>query len=265
MATSNNYVVGKGKLYFQPFQIGLRIPIVGAGFRYFGNTPTLETTRASTGLDHMDSDNGIKQIDDSIDIESKLTGKFSTDNVNGDNLGLWFGGVKFDTTQAAGGSALTEKLTGALPGNFYQIGVTKGDPTGLRGAAMGAVTMGAGAGTALVNGVDYTYDSRTGMFGLIDGGAVTSLGSDVNLTYTTSAGFQQVVIENGQAIFGALKFIANNPKGANRDYFWPYVKLTADGSFALKGDTWQTMSFNFEAMALDSLTRRQYIDLQAVA
>ena len=259
MAFQNNYVVGKGRLYFSQFMQGLKVPPPGAGFLYFGNTPSLETQRSATALDHYDSDNGIKQKDDSIDIETNVMGKFTCDNINSDNLAAWFGGTKTMIQQTSGTSALTETLTGAIPGNYYQIGVTSSDPHGLRAVTGFSATVGSGGSpTPLVAGVDYTFDAPSGLFQLLPS-QINTAPEDVHLSYTLAASSQELVIEQGLAIFGQLKFISTNPAGSQRDFYWPYVKLSADSPFALKGDTWQTIGWSYEALKLDDNTHRAYV------
>ena len=42
--------------------------------------------------------------------------------------------------------------------------------------------------------------------------------------------------------------IAYNPQGKNYDWFMPYVKLSPNGDFALKGDEWQQIPFSVEIL-----------------
>lgn len=67
------------------------------------------------------------------------------------------------------------------------------------------------------------------------------------------------IIGKTDSIYGALFFESDNPIGANVNYWFPYVNLTPNGTFALKGDTWQTMSFTAEALKRDNATERVYI------
>jgi hypothetical protein len=60
------------------------------------------------------------------------------------------------------------------------------------------------------------------------------------------------------AIYGAIFFESDNPVGENANYWFPYVNLTPNGNFALKGDTWQQMSFTGECLKRDALTERMY-------
>lgn len=252
MPFENNYVVGKGRLFFDRFTENTRTP---TGLRYFGNTPALSVTRSATALDHFDSDAGVKQKDDSVDIQTDMAGKFACDNITGSNLALFFGGVALPAVQAAtGGAALTEVIA-AKPDLFYQPGVTAADPDGLRNLTDVTVTLG---GTALVLGTDYDVDPSSGLVHILPS-ATVGAGGDVTLSYKLAAATQELVVERGTAIYGQLKFVSNNPKGQQRDYFFPYVKLTAGGDFALKGDTWQQMEFSYEALRLNDATQRVYI------
>lgn len=251
---SNNYTLGRGRLLFNHFLPGTK---AGPGFKYFGNTPSLTVARAATALDHYDSDNGVKVKDDSIDIQTDINGKFTCDNISADNLALWFAGVSSPFTQAAAAS-LSETIT-LYPDTYFQLGVTPNTPSGLRNITGLTVTVG---GTALPNdGTAYEFDPTTGLLHILPGVAsVTAAGAAGTIAYSLAAGQQGIVIEQGQTVFGALKFISANPKGVQRDYFWPYCKITPDSEIALKGDTWQTMGFGYEALQLDSGTRRVYVN-----
>jgi hypothetical protein len=67
------------------------------------------------------------------------------------------------------------------------------------------------------------------------------------------------VVETGTSIYGQLLFVANNPRGPQRDYFFPFVKITSEGTMPLKGDTWMTLTFAWEAMNLNQSTKRVYV------
>jgi hypothetical protein len=252
----NNYTVGKGRLYFDQFVLGTNTP---QGFRYFGSTPTLTITRTVTSLDHYDSEEGTKQKDDAIDLQTDVGGKFTCDNINSDNLAAWFGGTKTIITQAAtSGSALSETIN-VLPDHYYQLGVTAGIPEGLRAmdptGANFTVTLGS---APLVANTDYSVDVTTGFLYIYPSTSVGS-GGAVTVTYKLIADTQEVVIEQGTTIFGALKFLSANPKGTQRDYYYPKVILRPDADFALKGDTWQSVGFAYEALRIDDQTRRAFV------
>ena len=66
------------------------------------------------------------------------------------------------------------------------------------------------------------------------------------------------LIGSSSQIYGALFFESDNPVGQNTNYWFPYVALTPNGNFALKGDAWQTLSFTGEALKRDAQTERFY-------
>jgi hypothetical protein len=67
------------------------------------------------------------------------------------------------------------------------------------------------------------------------------------------------IIGAADAIFGAVFFEADNAEGTNTNYWFPYCNISPSGTFALKGDTWQVMTFNIEALKRDSSTERVYL------
>jgi hypothetical protein len=66
------------------------------------------------------------------------------------------------------------------------------------------------------------------------------------------------LIGSAHQIFGALEFLSDNAVGENSNYWFPYVNLAPNGTFALKGDAWQTLSFTAEALKRDAATERFY-------
>ena len=67
------------------------------------------------------------------------------------------------------------------------------------------------------------------------------------------------VIGRADTIFGAVFFESDNAEGDNTNYWFPYCSITPNGTFALKGDTWQVMTFTIEALMRDNATQRVYI------
>lgn len=150
-----------------------------------------------------------------------------------------------------GGTDVTETLTDVKRGLWVQLGVTDATPQGVRNVA-----------NVSIDGVSddsFIVEADTGRIYLSLDAVDIADGSDLDISYGIAAGTQDVVIAKGESIEGELQFIANNATGINRDYYWPYVRLTPDGDFSLKGDDWQAMTFNIEILKRDSLVERQYI------
>jgi hypothetical protein len=363
MATKN-YTLGRGKIHFSRFKTNTQVP---SGFFYIGNTPEFNLTIESETLDHFDSDEGVREKDDSVPLETTRTGSLITDNIDPKNVALFFFGEASTVTQITS-SAQNETLEDVIAGHSYKLGISASNPTGyfgisqagfnvslagqtlvaatgtltfsgtgtdgdtitigditytLRatpaaaydvdigatasdtgdnleaaimgtgtpgteygigtvahpdvsasnttgtvtvtalvtgtagnsiatsevgsGASWGGATLSAGTGTSYIEGTDYTMNYDVGLLSFVDGGAITS-GVDVEVDYVVAGHTRDRVISGSQPVEGAMMYVAFNPKGKNFDYYLPYVKITPNGDYALKGDEWQQIPFTIEAL-----------------
>jgi hypothetical protein len=260
-----NYVLGKGKLYFDMIEPG---KTVGIGERYFGNTPELSSAQSQDTLDHIDADQGMNVKDEQVTISNDMTLTFASDNIEPDNFALWYGGdVDKMTVAAAPGITDPNQIT-LKRGLWYQVGVDADTPSGTRNISnvviskvvppvppatdptLAPITNANNVDVDLVRGRIYIEPDAPD---LVDGDVLS-------VTYDQGGITRTVIVSKGKEIRGALRYIADNPVGPNSDHFWPYVKLTPNGDFALKGDTWQQMSFTAEVLKKDGTTERLYID-----
>lgn len=249
-----NYVVGRGRLYFAVFAPGTRTPAHGE--LYLGNTPALSITTDETTLDHYSSESGLKEKDESVTLQSDMTGSFDTDEINLDNLALFFQGDRMaNVTTAATG--LSETVV-AKRGRFYQLGadLTNGIP-GVRNIDNVVVT-GPEGDVALTDNIEVDLDKGR-LYIEPDAPAIAD-DDELVITYDVLAHSEDLVITRGQQVRGQLRFISDNAVGKNKDYFWPDVKLMPNGDYQLKGDDWQTMSFNFEALRRGNAASRLIIN-----
>lgn len=157
----------------------------------------------------------------------------------------------------AGGADVDEDITDVELGRWYQLGVTTEMPQGIR--RIGGVTI------TGVSEDSYTVDAEAGRIFIHEDADDIEDGDTLDVNYGVVAGVDDIVIAKTDTILGEMTFIANNAAGANDDYFWPYVKLSPDGDFSLKGDEWLTQTFNFEILKRDELTERQYITRRRAA
>lgn len=249
-------ILGRGKLYFDRFASG---SLTRTGEMYFGNTPSLSLTRSAETLEHFDSDSGLRVKDLSATLSDEINGSFQTDNIKPDNIALFFSGIvtKVDQALVAGGT--TEDIT-VNQGRFYQIGRTANRPAGLRQVTVSQIATVAAPGTPIPTnaGANWEVDSENGRIYIPPGSTIPS-GTAIRATYGAAAHTYYTVTDGDTAIYGALRFISENAVGKQRNYFFPYVKLMANGDFALKGDEWQTMNFDFQALKLDSTTPRMIV------
>ena len=157
----------------------------------------------------------------------------------------------------AGGADVTETISDVERGRWYQLGVSVDMPQGV--GSVGGVD---------ITGVDpssYDVDAAAGRIYIHPDADDVVDGDDLDIAYGLDSGIDDIVIARSDVIEGQMRFLANNAAGANDNYFWPYVKLSPDGDFSLKGDEWQSMTFNFEVLKRDSTVERQYITRRRVA
>lgn len=250
----NNYVVGRGKTYFDKFLPGTK---TSTGERYFGNTPELSLNQSEETLDHWDSDSKLKVKDAQVSISNESSGTIVCDNVSAENLALWFGdddGAGVVGISSATG--LTQVVESATLGTYVQLGVSDAVPQGH--GFLDNVVVKKGATTVAPAG-NYEVDLEMGRLYLFPAAVAIANGDELEVTFDAEAQSLDVVISKGSSIFGAVRFIADNAVGVNRDHFMPYVKLTSDGDYSLKGDDWQSMSFSLEILKKSTDTGRIYI------
>lgn len=247
---NKQYTLGRGQVLFDVF-VASTTTITGE--RYLGNTPSFNLTAESENLDHFDADEGIKTKDKSVTLSLNRTGSFVTDNIDPDNVALFFIGNASVAAQAAV-VGLTTVIANPLGDRYYQLGVTVGNPSGDRQVANVVASGGAVVTT------DFTLDAELGRVYIVDGGAIDGDAS-VTFTYDTTARSRKKIVTSGNAsVEGALRFIAKNATGAQLDYYMPSVKLAPNGEYELKGESWQQMSFNVEIQKRDDDTEAIYID-----
>jgi len=254
---ADDITLGRGELYFFPFLAGTTTPSKDG--RYFGNTPGFNLSASVEKLAHFSADRGLKVKDRNVTLSVDYTGTMECDNINADNLALFFMGGKSTVTQGAL-TAQTETFAGGTlsAGAYIQLGVTDANPQGYRNVTVDTVTLG---GVAQVLGTDYELDEAAGQIHLLGGIDLEGLDLDpLVVTYDVAATTRERVVSAGTEAKGVLKLVSFNPEGTKRDYLLPSVTITPNGDFALKGDDWQVMSFNLEVLAKNSTTAAVYID-----
>lgn len=246
-----NQTLGRGELWFSLFKPGTEDP---AGYRYLGNSPEFNLSIENETLDHFSSDRGIREKDKSIILETTSTGSLVLDDIQLDNLALFFFGSTSTISQTSG-TAVEETFTDVKQGLSYQLGVSDGNPTGVRSISNVVVEV---ASVAKTVNVDYTVDLELGLIHIVDGGGIADL-ADIDVTYDRAAKSRDQVISGTDQIKGALKFISYNPEGAKMDYTMPLVKLSPNGDFGLKSDEWQQLPLTVEILKRTA-RERIYID-----
>lgn len=247
----NDYTIPKGKIYFDPDW---------KGEDYLGNTPGAELGIESTDLPHYSAEEGIREKDDNALVEINRTLTITADNISMVNWSRFIIGEETSVTQVA--TPVVDVALGKVKkGRWYQLGVITGNPTGYRDIS--AVTIKKAPSTALVLNTDYELDTELGRIYIMPS-SVTVLDNDDLLYSCTPAANtrEQVRSTTSAAVAGALRFIASNAKGTNRDIYLPSVLLKPTGTARLKSAdaAYMEMQFQVEILKRDSATAAIYID-----
>lgn len=242
---ANNYTLGRGEIWFAQYLTGTTTP---GGELYLGNTPELSFTAEQENLDHYSSDRGVRIKDESVLLQLDYSGSFITDNISPDNLSYFFLGESMTST-ATSTTVTGEAIADVMKGRTYQLGTSASNPAGVRKVSAVSVKKGA---TTFVAGTDYVLDATLARIEILTTGAIVE-GDDLTVDYTIDVSSRSRVISKSKTIEGALRYIAYNPAGQNIDYFLPWVKITPNGDFTLKGDEWQQLPFTLEVLKKGTL------------
>lgn len=272
-----NYTLGRGELHFARFLPDTQTP---EGERYIGNSPEFSATIETENLDHYNSDRGVREKDESVPLQTNRSASFTTDNIEPDNIAYFFFGETSAFASAA--ATVTDEEYLVRGGLTYQIGMTAQNPSGARAldvhtAASGGdpavnviVTDGAGVPVTFVEGVDYTVDMARARLFIVPGGAIAAAAAllpnkmlPIEVSYKVKSSTRTRVLSGSKPVEGALRYVSYNPVGENFDWYMPYVKLSPNGDYQLKGDEWQTIPFNVEILKLGNM-EAIYIDGQAL-
>lgn len=248
----NNYVLGKGEVYFGRFGADVT---EHTGERYIGNTPEFNLTIESEKLDHFSADRGIREKDKSVILEVSRAGTMICDNIDYENLALFFFGTT-DILTVAQTTVTDEQLGEVQAGHHYQLGETPQNPSGARsiiypGTGATAFALKIAGGASLTYGTDYLLEAELGRVEILAGGA--AVGEEVTATYSVSTHSRAVVISGSSSVEGSLRLIARNPSGKQTDVYMPYVAISPNGDFAMKTDEWQQLPFSVEVLKKGNL------------
>lgn len=263
MARGKNYTLGAGKLYFD------RLDASGnsTGEFYIGNTPSLTYSTEEERLEHFSSDEASRDKDASIVIRADDTISFTTDDIQPENMAMMFKGTA-EALVTAPASAETESIT-VRKGRWYQLGVDPvNSPTGLRLLDNTTVEIG-GVAVPNVDNVNYELDETLGRIFVKEDAPGINDDDVLEFEYDVLGSSRTVIINEGDKVRGALRYIADNTEGPNNDHFWPLVEFSPDGEYEFKGDNWNEMSFSGEILSKTDSSgtrlRKHYVDGRAVA
>lgn len=232
-----NKVLGAGKLYWE--EEDANGDLAGSEV-LLAETPSLTQTVTTERVQDDNSDGAIAEQD--LDIPTKVTRAlaFTTKDISSKILAMFMLGGESTFTQTST-PVVGEAVGKAVQGESMQLGKSL-NLTGVR--AITAVVIKVSAATKVLD-TDYTLDPVLGRISIIAGGGISD-GDDILADFTPSANTRtQITTDQLGAKTGALRFIADNTKGDNKDAYIPKVTLSPNGELSWKSrDTVQNLAFD---------------------
>lgn len=233
-----NYVLGRGRLYFDDGE---------HGERYIGNTPEFNLSTSTESLEHFNSDEELLNRDRNIVTQINYSGSFTTDNIAPENLAMLFMGDSTTLTQESL-TGETDTFEDGVAYAWYQLGEDDDNPAGKRMVSNISVEVDPdGTAEAAEEGTDYEVDAERGRIQVLEDGLLD--GQTFAVTYDVDESSRSAVVSGDKQIIGKLRFVSANPDGAGeqRDFFMPSVTISGNGDFALKAESdWQAIPFSVE-------------------
>jgi hypothetical protein len=239
--------LGRGQIMVATLNSARRLP-KNAPFEFLGNCPEFNLTVETEDLEHFKSTRGVSEKDASITLRTNRTSTVVCDDIKNQNLARYlFGSIQTIVTTPATETA--DPIDSVQLGFYYQLGVTAQNPTGVKAIdATSVVVTSNPVGTTYVVDEDYVVNAQRGMISFLTDGAINE-GDDLLVTYDTVAASFQRVISGNTPIRVAVKFIAENAEGPQREVFMPNVNIRPEGDLGfISGDDWAQIGLNFEIL-----------------
>lgn len=234
LPTSRNIVLGSGRIFFDD----------GTGELYLAETPGFELTVSPESIEIMSDDGPVAETLVNVSTKTTRNFKLSTKNIIAEALGMFLGAdVASKTTAVA--SVTGKAINGGVAvegGKWYQLGVDATHPAGIR--AIGTVAIKTAPSTTHVENTDYILDAALGRIYIVPGGGAD--GDIITSDYaTTAVSWEQISTNDDGPKRGALRYIADNTAGENRDVFIPVCVMEPDGTAQFKNRSEaQSLGFN---------------------
>lgn len=255
---TQNFVLGAGRLYFAELDATGNL----LGEQYFGDTPGFTLSVNTENVQKWTTDGPIAELGAEATTRVTRESNIQVEDIT-DSLYEWFLIALQQSVSQSASTVTAEPIAAATQGRYYQLGQDASNPTGVRSVSNVVVTD--AVPTTYVEGTDYEVDLDLGRIYIIPGGGIVD-GTALSVDYDVAAASRvQIASADTGAKRGALRFIADNTVGENRDLYAPQIQLRPNGELAMKSrDAWQQGQFSvsFERPPTGSAV---YIDGRAVA
>jgi len=237
---STELVLGRGEVYFDRFIPGTR---QGEGERYIGNTISAQIDKKHNFTEARKSVGGMRVRSFREATSEDIALSFITDNMTLDNAADWLGAS--ESTQTVIGSELNSETVTLKAGRSYQLGKAFFP-------IIGAKNLAAVSAKKVSDSSYITYrlyvDEVNGRIS-VPRTATDLNGVTVTVAYERLGGVRNILSQNHSVARGSLRFVANPAHGKSRHYFFPEVLMSARDQLQLKGDEWQSLTFDCDVLA----------------
>lgn len=237
---TKNIVLGSGYIYFDEFDADGNLQ----GERYLAETPGFSLSITTENVEDYTSDG--QTAEKQLDVATKTVrdAKLTLKDMSLENYAIFVIGTLSTITTTAG-AVTADPINGGRgvkQGHWYQLGVDAVNmPTGVRDITGLVIKDGA---TPMTLTTDYIAHLETGRIYIVRGGGIaddTVLTADYN---EQNRSWSQVASNDLGPKKGAVRYVAANTAGTNRDLYLPSSVLKPDGEVQFKSrDTVQQMGF----------------------
>lgn len=247
---ANNLTVGGGRVF-----VRLRDPETDAFIgqeRDIGNNFPFTFGQSSESLDAYSNEDGAATILTSALTKLETTINFASRNVDEDNLAL-FANTSIATVTGVATPVVAEAHDSVGADEWIQLGTSTTNPSGVRDVGSVAVDDDVATG-GYVADTDYYLDATLARIQVLAGGGLVGKNLRVNYTPGTTSR-KRLTADDLTTKTVSVRFIANNSKGSNKDWYFPKVTLTPNGENSVKGDpespSWQELSWTGKVGKID--------------
>lgn len=249
LPNTGDYTLGRGIVYESSIVTATEKPDDN-GWRDLGNATEFNVSVETEKLEHKSSRAGLQIVDKEVVLSQKMTINFSLDELNDENVAAFLSGTTATHTNVAiAGFTIIEMVAAVKLGRHYDIVNGVGERAYDIETADLQLDETTGAPVLLVEGTDYTLDSKMGRVFLLSTATNIADGEPLSVTLAANAGAKPVEEVRGLILgnqIRAVKFIGENPANANkqREYQFHKVTLASEGDLALIGDEYAIMAFS---------------------
>jgi hypothetical protein len=234
---TDEYVIPRGRAYFDAFDDAGAVQ----GEDDMGNCPSVSLTIETEKALHYKSTTGIREKDKSTIVQINRTGTLVCDNISVATLGKWMAADLVAMSQ--NNTAITDEVLAVIPGKHYQLGRSSSNPAGYRNISS-LVVESEGGVTTYAEGDDYEVDLVSGRLQILEDGDIPA--GNIQFSCAKAAKtWNQLKTGAVAELEGALRIIADNATGSNRDYYMPSVVLTPEGELPIITSETEYISMTF--------------------